>query len=108
MARTSPAMTMKNRIGLPDLPPASAYPGAYRAKLARRGGILVSLAFLLFYVGTVVSRAHFTAPAPTPIVYDRHGVFLAQFGNDVAPADGRHLTEYGYWPIDPPPPRIVA
>ncbi len=55
-----------------------------------------------FYVGTVAVRAHFQSPPPTPIVYDRNGAFLAQFG-DVE--DGR--TEYGYWHADALPTRVV-
>jgi penicillin-binding protein 1C len=74
---------------------------------ARRIGAGAIATAVLFYLGTVLSGAHFTAPPPTPIVYDRHGVFLAQYGDDTPAQDGRHLTEYGYWPADPPPPRIV-
>ena len=48
-------------------------------------------------------QAHFSAPAPTPILYDRDGAFLAQLGHAEA---GR--TEYGYWVADPPPPRVGA
>jgi penicillin-binding protein 1C len=60
------------------------------------------LALAAVYVGIVASRAHLLAPAPTPIVYDRDGAFLAQFGTL---QDGR--TEYGYWLADAPPPRVV-
>jgi len=63
---------------------------------------------LTFYLAAVLSRAHFDAPPPTPIVYDRHGTFLAQFGDDLAARDGVRLTEYGYWPVDPLPARVVS
>ena len=55
-------------------------------------------ALLLPYVATVASRAHFEAPAPTPIVYDRNGEFLAQFGTE---------RGYGYWTVAALPPRLV-
>jgi penicillin-binding protein 1C len=74
-------------------------------------GIWVAVAgalVLLPYLFTVLSRAHFESPKPTPIVYDRHGSFLAQFGDDVRTSAGRHLTEYGYWPVDPLPARVVS
>jgi penicillin-binding protein 1C len=41
------------------------------------------------------------APAPTPLLLDRHGEFLAQ----VASPGGEG---YGYWPIEQLPPRVVA
>ena len=50
----------------------------------------------------VVRHAHLTAPASTPILYDRHGSFLAQVGHTVGTR-----TEYGYWVVDPPPDRVV-
>jgi penicillin-binding protein 1C len=49
------------------------------------------------YAVQLAGRAHLDALTPTPIVTDRHGVFLAQFGHA---QDGR--TEYGFWPVDPP------
>jgi penicillin-binding protein 1C len=52
--------------------------------------------------GTVISRAHLSAPPPTPLLYDRHGTLLAQFGNRM---DGR--TEYGFWRVDHVPDRIA-
>jgi penicillin-binding protein 1C len=56
----------------------------------------------LLYAGQVFQRAHLAAPAPTPIIYDRNGVMLAQFGDR---QDQR--TEYGYWPVDPVPDRVA-
>jgi penicillin-binding protein 1C len=63
---------------------------------------------MLAYTAIVLSRAHFEAPPPTPIVYDRHGTFLAQYGDELPARDGGKLTEYGYWPVDPLPARIVS
>jgi penicillin-binding protein 1C len=68
---------------------------------------LAVIAVPVAYLAVVASRAHFDAPPPTPIVYDRHGTFLAQFGDDLAARDGGRLTEYGYWPVDPLPTRVV-
>jgi penicillin-binding protein 1C len=45
--------------------------------------------------------AALVAPAPGPLLLDRHGEFLAQ----VAAPDGRG---YGYWPVEELPPRVVA
>jgi penicillin-binding protein 1C len=64
------------------------------------------LSLLPLYVVTVATRAHFASPPPTPIVYDRHGVFLAQFGDTISGEPSR--IDYGYWPVDRPPPRVVA
>lgn len=48
------------------------------------------------------SRANLTAPAPTLILRDRHGVFLAETGT-ARDADG------GYWAVTGPlPPKVVA
>jgi penicillin-binding protein 1C len=55
------------------------------------------------YVVAVARDAHLTAPAPTPILLDRHGTFLAQIGHRDA-----DRIEYGYWVVDPAPPRVVA
>jgi penicillin-binding protein 1C len=69
---------------------------------------LATVAVFAPYLAVVASRAHFESPPPTPIVYDRNGTFLAQFGDDLPARDGGHLTEYGYWPVDPPPARIIS
>jgi penicillin-binding protein 1C len=90
--------------------PAVATASARRRSVGlilRRTGGAASLAVLLLYVATVGMRAHFTSPPPTPIVYDQHGVFLAQFG-DAAPGGGAPRVTYGYWPVDRLPQRVVA
>jgi penicillin-binding protein 1C len=68
----------------------------------RRAACLGLAALAAAYLGSVASRAHLDDPAPTPIVYDRDGTFLAQLGNV---NDGR--TEYGFWRADAPPERVV-
>ncbi len=54
----------------------------------------------------IARGAHLSAPAPTPIVYDRAGAFLTQVGHRVGSLAGTRV-EYGYW-TTPPPPRVVA
>ena len=65
--------------------------------------VLLLLAGAGRYALLVLGRAHFAEPAPTPILYDRHGAFLAQFGNPQA-GGGR---EYGFWPLPAVPPRLA-
>ena len=72
-----------------------------------RVALAVLLLMLTGYLTIVATRAHFTAPPPTPIVNDRHGVFLAQFG-DVTSDGGAPRVDYGYWPVNPLPRRVVA
>lgn len=63
-----------------------------------RSALGLAAAALLAGWGVAVARhAHFTAPPPTPIAYDRDGRFLAQYGH----VDGSR-TEYGYWRTAPP------
>ncbi len=50
----------------------------------------------------VARHASLISPAPTPLLLDGSGAFLAQLGHV---ADGR--TEYGYWVVDPAPDRVV-
>jgi penicillin-binding protein 1C len=69
---------------------------------------LVAIALVLPYLAVVLSRAHFESPPPTPIVYDRHGAFLAQLGDELPSRAGGRLTEYGYWPVDQLPARVVS
>ena len=73
----------------------------------RHAGLAVLLLVLVGYLTVAGTRAHFTSPPPTPIVYDRNGAFLAQFG-DVTASDGAPRVDYGYWPVDPLPPRVAA
>ena len=66
---------------------------------ALAAGLLLLLAV---YGARVIQDAHLEAPAATPVITDRAGIYLTQAGRS---ADGR--TEYGYWTVDPPP-RVVA
>jgi penicillin-binding protein 1C len=69
------------------------------ATVLRRGvaALLLGAAGFLAY-----DAMHFDidGPAPTYLVLDRHGRFIAELGDD---GDG-----YGYWPLAELPPRVVA
>ncbi len=70
---------------------------------------LFGVALLLLggvYVAQVLPRATLIAPAPTPVLTDRHGVFLTQIGHEETGAHGRYV-EYGYWPVSPIPDRVA-
>ena len=72
-----------------------------------RAGLLVGLGGIVgLFALEVALRAHLAAPAPTPILYDRHGAFLAQIGHEAFAPGGRRRVAYGYWVVAPPP-RIV-
>src|SRR5262245_19791311 len=90
------AMTMRgDRSSHRDTVPTSR-------PIDRRGKIAIAALTLtagLFAWG--YWSAELVAPAPTPLLLDRHGEFLAQ----VAAPDGRG---YGYWPVEDLPPRVVA
>ena len=78
-------------------------PKAWRRRLWRTARFC-ALGFALLGAGIVVAaarRARFTAPEPTLLLQDRHGRFLGAVG---AGKDG----DYGYWPVEKLPPRVVA
>ncbi len=57
---------------------------------------------MAFYTLAVAQRAHLEPLSATPILTDRNGQFLAQFGNT---QDGRE--EYGYWALPALPDRVA-
>ena len=73
----------------------------------RLGAVSAAGATAGIFLLQVVERAHLEAPAPTPILYDRHGAFLAQLGHETILPDGARRIAYGYWIVTPPPERIV-
>ncbi|WFU04936.1 transglycosylase domain-containing protein (plasmid) [Rhizobium sp. CB3171] len=78
--------------------------------LGSRRSKLVLFPLLILAAGASVfaclinQRAHLDAPAPTPILYDRGGAFLAQIGH-ADKESGR--IDYGYWPLEQLPDRVV-
>lgn len=77
--------------------------GSRRSKLLLVS-VLVLVAGMLVYGYLVDQRARLTAPAPTPILYDRAGAFLTQIGH-IDEASRR--VDYGYWPLEQLPDRFV-
>ncbi len=72
------------------------------AFLKRRTACFLTVVICAFYIFNVVQRAHLDGLTATPILTDRHGAFLAQFGNV---QDGR--TDYGYWALPAVPDRVA-
>jgi penicillin-binding protein 1C len=65
-------------------------------------------ALLCVFAHEIDARAHLVEPPPTPILYDRHGAFIAQIGHERAGgASGERRLDYGYWPLAAPPDRIA-
>ncbi|WP_413992804.1 transglycosylase domain-containing protein [Labrys okinawensis] len=60
-------------------------------------------ACILLYAHLINQRAQLIAPPPTPILYDRAGAFLTQVGLD----DESGRVDYGYWPLEELPDRVV-
>jgi penicillin-binding protein 1C len=77
-----------------------------RTRLAALLASVAAVALLGTYGAQVASRATLQAPAPTPILTDRHGAFLTQLGHEQSTPEGRH-TEYGYWQVAPVPDRVA-
>lgn len=77
--------------------------GRRRSKLVLFSSLVLA-AGALVYAYLIHQRAQLIAPAPTPILYDRSGAFLAQIGH----ADGAGgRIDYGYWPLEQLPDRVV-
>ncbi|MBE9607069.1 transglycosylase domain-containing protein [Acetobacteraceae bacterium H6797] len=55
----------------------------------------------------VAERSSLAPLAPTPILTDRQGIFLAQLGQERLDEDGARHVEYGFWDVDPLPDRVV-
>jgi len=92
----------------PVSPPAPPTPP--RRPWRRRIGwaaLALVLAVSGLFATQVAQRAHLEAPAPTPILYDRQGRFVAQIGHEERTEDGRRFVDYGYWTVDPLPDRVV-
>jgi penicillin-binding protein 1C len=100
----TPTQTLPHQGG--GLPLGAISLPGWRSALCWGAALCVLAAAGLFGV-QVVERARLEAPAPTPILYDRHGAFLAQIGHQtVAPDNGRRI-DYGYWTVPALPDRVV-
>ena len=70
------------------------------------------LTLLLLYEGRSLvesarEHADLISKKATPIVYDRNGAFLTQIGDVVVSAGGQREVEYGYWPLERAPERVM-
>jgi penicillin-binding protein 1C len=63
-------------------------------------GRRLAAAALALFIGLALWRSGLSAPEPTYLLVDRLGVPLGEAGPDGDAA--------GYWPMAPPPPRVVA
>jgi penicillin-binding protein 1C len=86
--------------------PAPDNASSLRAEGGRRWRRIAATAFLLLgcsfasaFIKEVADRTRLIAPPPTPIVYDRQGVFLTQIGDEISDANSGQRIEYGYWPL---------
>lgn len=70
------------------------------------GALLLS--GLVLYGFAVAQRVRLDAPAPTPLLLDRQGLLLARFGTTTVDAGGVRRIDYGYWPLEALPERVVA
>lgn len=91
---------------------ASSFPDEPKGQSWRRSAAIAAAVALLVQAGLFAQgidrRAHLISPPPTPILYDRHGAFIAQIGQEgVSGNDAERRLEYGFWPLQNPPDRIV-
>src|SRR5215469_386210 len=71
------------------------------------GAALCVLGVAGLFIVQVIERANLEAPAPTPILYDRHGAFLAQIGRQTVTPGNERRIDYGYWTVAALPDRVV-
>ncbi len=83
------------------------WPLVTRRRLAVDTGLVMFLSVALLYGWAVTSRARLDAPAATPILYDRHGVYLAQIGHETPAGARAKRLDYGYWPLEAVPDRVA-
>ncbi len=74
-----------------------AWARRHRARLV--GAAVLALVGVL---GVDAWRLDLSGPAPSWLLLDRHGRFIAELGQ------GGPGAEYGYWPVERLPPRVVA
>jgi penicillin-binding protein 1C len=67
------------------------------------GAVIAAAAPFELFAAQVAMRAHLEALAPTPILYDRHGAYLAQLGHESVGRRGERRITYGYWVVAPTP-----
>jgi len=78
--------------------------------VVRRGAAFVGLLALvgaILFAWQIAGEARLIAPRATPILYDRNGAFLTEVGVRSLADDGRGRIDYGYWPLERLPDRVV-
>lgn len=66
------------------------------------------LAAFACWVALGFGYATLSAPAPTALVYDRHGRFLTEIAAETGlRPDGERQLDHGYWPLDHIPGRVA-
>ena len=85
--------------------------GRQAGKGGRRFRVAGVLAVLIGSAGTylqpIIHGAKLVAPTPTLIVSDRNGAFITQIGHETMDAGGERRIDYGYWPLEALPDRVV-
>ena len=91
--------------------------GGWRRPNRRRLAALAAAA-LLSLLAWDAARLDLAGPAPTYLLLDRHGRFIAELGNEPdteaeaqaasSPPAAPDRREFGYWPLAELPPRVVA
>jgi len=65
------------------------------------GAALLVILCGLWVVGLALSRSRLESPGPSHLLLDREGRFLGEVAATEA-------SEFGYWPLEELPPRVVA
>lgn len=68
---------------------------------------LVALAGLIWVGAEISARAHLESPAPSALLVDRNGAFLAQLAEPVAGIGAAPRLDYGFWPLPQVPERVA-
>lgn len=72
------------------------------------GGLGLAALVALGWMGAEVSgRAHLISPAPSALLVDRNGAFLAQLAEPITGLGGAPRLDYGFWPVPNVPERVA-
>ncbi len=101
---------MTNNVATPH--PAARQPPSPKGRGCARGIFLALTAALIagaaWLSQEALSRAKLVSPRASSIVYDRNGAFLTQIGEKTRDAaTGKPRVDYGYWPLNAIPQRVV-
>ncbi len=71
-----------------------------RRRLIQAAALLIGIAAFTLAI-LVIPRVRLESPPPSFLLHDRRGAFLGEVA-------GAPEADFGYWPVDPLPPRVVA